>query len=258
MYLRHCQLDFPCNEDGTTYVWLSKCIRKYDVCDEVMAAIASPYVCHPMAPFNIPLSLVGLYLLFRLNDTDDYNAKITYIKSLQLDPLTAIFLAIRQSTLVARYHGIDVINQGRYVSMDVNQWELRKELEFCFAEGAMEHGPEFINAVLNCEERADTMFMLLYHEHAIQDWDTDVPDGDFMPPITEGPAKDPETKQRPLYTMLLEHMASLVPCPLGEVVSRIAEGTEDPTHSLAGLDMAGKARLLQGLDLVYIEEGQEE
>ena len=97
--------------------------------------------------------------------------------------------------------------------------------------------------------------MCLYHDHAQHDWDTrrEIA-GDFMPPVTEGPARNPVTRQRSLYTTLLDRLAELVGCPLSEVVSRILDDVEMPDHSLAWLSLAGKERLIQGLDLEYVDE----
>jgi hypothetical protein len=96
--------------------------------------------------------------------------------------------------------------------------------------------------------------MCLYHDHAIHDWDTNAPEGDFMPPITQGPERNPDLKLRSLYTTLLERMAELMESPLEEVVGRINEHIEATDHSLAWLSLSGKARLIQGLDLDYADE----
>lgn len=85
---------------------------------------------------------------------DEYVDKLTFIKSLPLDPLTAMFLAVDYSCLTARYHGDGIINQRKYGRfLDANQLELRNEIEFCFAEGAMNLGPDFISDVLLHSEK---------------------------------------------------------------------------------------------------------
>lgn len=98
--------------------------------------------------------------------------------------------------------------------------------------------------------------MCLYHEYATNDWDTATIEGAFMPPVTQGPEQDPQTKPRTLFSTLLERMAELIQCPLQEVVGRIVEDVEVHDHSLAWLSLANKARLVQGLDVEYIDEVQ--
>jgi hypothetical protein len=90
--------------------------------------------------------------------------------------------------------------------------------------------------------------MCLYHEYATHDWETTL-EGDFAPPITQGPEQSPAAKAQSLWTALLERMADLVQCPLSEVVDVITEDIMAPDHSLAWLSLAGKARLVRGLDL---------
>lgn len=97
--------------------------------------------------------------------------------------------------------------------------------------------------------------MCLYHDHALHDWNvTNATRGDFMPPVTEGPAQNPARKKRSLYTTLLERLAELVDCSLSEVVGRIINDVQAPGHSLAWLGLAGKERLVKGLDLEYVDD----
>lgn len=70
-----------------------------------------------------------------------------------------------------------------------------------------------------------------------------------MPPITQGPEQDPKTRLRSLFTTLLERLAELRGCSLEEVAGSTKSAVEAPNHSLAWIDLAEKARLIQGLDL---------
>lgn len=90
--------------------------------------------------------------------------------------------------------------------------------------------------------------MCLYHEYAVRDWDT-AQEGDFTPPVTYGPEQSPGAKSPSLWTALLERMAALAECPLQEVVDVTTEDIAAPDHSLSWLSLAGKARLVRGLDL---------
>lgn len=249
--LRHAMTDFPCTEEsGVNYAWLAQCIRQYDVVDEVMAALDSRLNCYALEKHNMALANAGLLLLYRLHCLGDaYAEKLAFVKSLPKDPLKAIFLAVHYSTLTARYHGNGIISQTSYGRfMDANQLALRTEVEVCFAEGVMNLGPEFIGDVFEHRERGETNLMCLYHEYAVHDWDT-TQEGDFTPPITYGPEQSPDAKSQTLWTALLERMAVLVECPLQEVVDVITEDIVTPDHSLAWLSLAGKARLVKGLNL---------
>ncbi|KAF2793324.1 hypothetical protein K505DRAFT_277146 [Melanomma pulvis-pyrius CBS 109.77] len=253
--LPHACQDFPCDENSITYAWLARCIQQYDVVDDVMAVLLSDMNCYAVEKHNMAVVNTGLLLLYRLCSIDDQNDKIAFIKSLPQDPLTAIFLSVDYATRTARYHGKGTINQNTYGRfLDANRLELRNDVEFCFSEGIMNLGPEFISdSLLNADE-SETTLMCLYHDHTIHDWDTaNVDVGDFMPPVTQGPAQNPVTRRRSLYTTLLERLAELIDCPPSEVVSRIIHDIEVPDHSLAWLDLRGKERLVQGLDLEYVD-----
>lgn len=171
--LRHAFTDFPCDKKYITYSWLARCIRQYDVVNDVMAVLVSDLNCWPVAKHNMALTNTGLLLLYRLQTigmysifrylkqtngpSDVYANKLAVIKSLPRDPLTAMFLAIHYTTLTARYHGSGIINQRRYGRfLDANQLELRNNVEFCFAEGALNIGPAFISDVLLQAGRADS------------------------------------------------------------------------------------------------------
>ena len=68
-----------------------------------------------------------------------------------------MFLAVRYSTLTARYESHGIINQrlyGRF--LDANRLELRSDIEFAFSEGALNIGPKFIADTLLCADEADS------------------------------------------------------------------------------------------------------
>lgn len=176
-----------------------------------------------------------------------------------------MYLAIHHATLTARYHGSGIIHQriyGRF--MDANALSLRSDVEFCFAEGILQLGPSFIHSTLLGSENDESTLLNLYHDHATHDWFLEsvmegVWQGDgadlaeVKPPVTQGPHRDPAKKERSLWTTLLERLADLASCPLEEVKGRIEDDVEPPDHSLAWLDLAGKARLMEGKDLDYID-----
>jgi hypothetical protein len=79
---------------------------------------------------------------------------MAFLESLPQDPLTAIFLVVDNATRTARYHGKGSINQRTYGRfMDPNRLELRNDMEFCFSEGIMNLGPQFISdSLLNADD----------------------------------------------------------------------------------------------------------
>jgi hypothetical protein len=65
--LHHAFTDFPCAEKDLSFDWLSKCIRQYDVVDDVMAVLVSNLNCFALERHNMALANTGLLLLYRLN-----------------------------------------------------------------------------------------------------------------------------------------------------------------------------------------------
>ncbi|KAF1840685.1 uncharacterized protein K460DRAFT_190917 [Cucurbitaria berberidis CBS 394.84] len=256
--LRHAPTDFPC-DGGIGLNWLAQCVKRYDVIDDVMGALSSDKNCFAVERHNATLVYTGLILLYRLRRFEDHNAKLTYIKSLQRDPLTAIYLAIHHAILSARYHGSGWIHQSVYGRfMDANQISLRNELEFCFAEATLNIGAQFLSDMLldHSTSDAETTLLNCYHDHGTHDWDWPCWGdgvGEFEPPRTQGPHKEPGANGRSLFTTLLERLAELMGCPLEEVESKIEQNTDKKDHSLAYLDLMGKARLLGGLDLTFVD-----
>lgn len=189
------------------------------------------------------------------SNTDDHAAKLAYVQNLSRDGLIALYLALHHATLSARYHGSGWIHQRTYGRfMDANQLSLRNEMEFCFAEAALLHGPQFISDMLLHHDTSDaeTTLLNVYHDHGTLDWDWPCwgsGAGEFEPPRTHGPQKEVGQKGRSLFTTLLERLADEIGSPLAEVRSRVETSTDDQNHSLAYLDLEGKARLMQGLNV---------
>ncbi|KAF2691033.1 hypothetical protein K458DRAFT_438741 [Lentithecium fluviatile CBS 122367] len=253
--LQHAPTDFPRAPEWQGYRWLRECVKRYDLIDDVMTMLVSDLNCCRVEKHNISVVNTGLLLLYRLDEIEPHSAKLTFVKSLPQDPLTAIYLTINHATLTARYHGTGLINQRTYGHfMDANALSLRCDIEFSFAEGCLELGPSYIHSTLLSPNSAETALLNLYHDHATHDWDMENLDGGGVkPPVTQGPQRDPARRQRSLWTVLLERLAELVECPLEEVRGRIEEGCEAKDHSLAMLGLWGKERLVSGLDMEYVD-----
>lgn len=253
--LRHAQTDFPCKEGALSLKWLGECVRRYDIADDIMDAFFSERNCFAVERHNLALVNAGLLLLYQLASLDSHAARLTYIKNSSRDPLTAIYLALHHATLSARYHGSGWIHQRTYGrSMDAYQLSLRNELEFCFAEAALSCGPEFISDMLlhHDTSNAETTLLNVYHDHGTLDWDWPCPgteSGEFEPPRTHGPHWDGGQRGKSLFTTLLETLAEKLGCPSEVVRTRIEMCTDAKEHSLAYLDLEGKAVLLQGFNL---------
>lgn len=255
--LRHAQTDFPCRDDALSLKWLGECVKRYDIVDDVMDALFSERNCFAVERHNLSLVNAGLLLLYQLASLDSHAARLTHIKSLSRDPLTAIYLALHHATLSARYHGSGWIHQRTYGRfMDANQLSLRNELEFCFSEAALNYGPEFISDMLLHHDTSDaeTTLLNVYHDHGTLDWDWPcwgTGPGEFEPPRTQGPHWDVGQRGRSLFTTLLETLADKAGYSLEEVRAKIEMCTDAKEHSLAYLDLNGKAILLQGFDLSH-------
>lgn len=250
--LRHAPIDFPCSKQS--FAWLAHCVKRYDIVDDLMAMLVSEYNVFPVRKHNMALVNTGLLLLFHLQSFESHTAKLTYIKSLPRDPLTAMYLAIHHATLTARYHGEGIIHQRTYGRfMDANTLSLRCDIEHCFAEAALQIGPSFLHDSLLSSPAAEPMLLNFYHEHAGRDWFVEsVMEGveGFMPPVTQGPHGDPAKKEGSMWTTLLEKMAEVMECPVGNVRGAIEEDAAGEEHGLAFLDLCGKATLMRGEDVV--------
>ena len=196
---------------------------------------------------------------------DSHKAKLEYIRSLPLDPLTAIYLTIHHTTLTARYHGSGWIHQRTYGRfMDSNQLSLRSELEFCFAEACLTLGPGFISDSLlhwHTKPGAEASFLNFYVDHGTHDWEWPgwgEEEGEFNPPRVQGPGKKPGSGERSLFTTLLERLAERAQTSLDDVRARIEEQTSDPEHDLAWVNLHGKARLMAGRNWGWTEEDGEQ
>lgn len=146
---------------------------------------------------------------------------------------------------------------GRF--MDSNQLSLRNELEFCFAEAALNTGPRFIfDSLLRHSSDAEISLLNCYHDHGTHDWEWPCwgcGKGEFEPPRTQGPHRDPGEGDQSLFTTLLKRLAELMGCSSDEVRSKLEDNLDVVDHPLAYLDLNGKARLLQGLELDLDDDG---
>ncbi|USP74569.1 uncharacterized protein yc1106_01843 [Curvularia clavata] len=251
--LRHAATDFPC-KCGRNFDWLADCVRSYDVLDDILDSLCSEYNFWAISPHNASLANAGLLLLFRISSLEKHKDKLSYISSLQRDPLIAIYLVLHHATLSARYNGEGWISQDTYGQfMDGDQLELRNELEFCFAEAALSIGPSFISDTLLHYDgpESETTLLNFYHEHGTHDWEwpQEHGKGEFEPPRTQGPRRNESEMERSLFTVLLEHLAELMQCELRDVRARVEQDLESAHHPLAYLSLGGKERLLEGKNL---------
>ncbi|KAJ4380623.1 hypothetical protein N0V86_003982 [Didymella sp. IMI 355093] len=260
--LPHASTDFPCCAKFG-YRCLAECVRRYDLVDDIMDALSSRQNCYAAEEHNVPLLNTGLLLIYRIASLEDHDARLTFIKSLSRDPLTAMYLTLHNSTLTARYHGSGWMHQRTYGRfMDANQISLRNELEFCFAEAALTLGPDFISDLLlrPTKPGAEATFLNFYHDHGTHDWEWPgwgEGKGEFNPPRTQGPKKQDGSMGRSLFTTLLERLAECSECSVDEVRRRIEEETNDPEHHLSELSLYGKARLMSGRNWAWAEEEQQ-
>jgi hypothetical protein len=67
----HCDTDFACEagDNPETYTWLSKCLRMYDMTDDLMdyAYAHSETLWKPLQGYNSALLYTGVLLLFRVS-----------------------------------------------------------------------------------------------------------------------------------------------------------------------------------------------
>ena len=147
--------------------------------------------------------------------------------------------------------------------MDANQISLRNELEFCFAEAALTLGPEFVSDLLLRPTKTNVESTLLnfYHDHGTHDWEWPgwgEGRGEFNPPRTHGPKKEPGSQCECHFTTLLESLAERTECSIGEIRTRIEEQTNEPDHPLAYLNLFGKAQLMECQNWTWAKEAQPE
>ncbi|KAK7193505.1 hypothetical protein DPSP01_000066 [Paraphaeosphaeria sporulosa] len=255
--LRHAPVDFPTKQQG--FRWMQSCVKRYDCVDDLMAMLVSEHNVFPVRKHNMGLVNTGLLLLYHLQSFESHPAKLAFLKTLPKDPLTAMYLAVHHATLTARYHGEGIIHQRTYGRfMDANTIALRSDIEFCFAEASLQLGPAFIQSSLLPTDppatslSAEVTLLNFYHDHAIHDWFLESVlegmEGIGMLPITQGPRKG--TKEKSLWTTLLERVAGLMECPLENVRGAVEEDAAPHNHGLAWLDLEGKAALMKGEDVV--------
>lgn len=166
----------------------------------------------------------------------------------------AIYLACYYTTLAARYHGNGVFLQAAFGPyLDGTAVLLRLDVEFCFSEGSMQHGPSFIHSTFFGSLDVDSAIMMnLFLDHQSSDWyptNWIAGTGSITPPIVQGPRRDPASMERSLTSVLLERLAELTDCPLEEIRGRIRDDVSESRCRLAWLSLSGKARLMKGEDL---------
>ncbi|KAH8731254.1 hypothetical protein GQ44DRAFT_672358 [Phaeosphaeriaceae sp. PMI808] len=250
--LRHALADFPFGGE-INLRWLSHCVARYDVVDAIMDELTWPDNCVAVQPQNVSLVNAGLLLLYQLAPMH-HKAKLEFIKSLPRDPLVSMYISLDHGMLTGRYHGHGWIHQRTYGrAMDGTQLSLREEMEFCFAEAALSVGPEFLyDMLINPSDPCGEITLLnVYHEHGTHDWSwpSGGPVPEFEPPRTQGPHLEESNKGGSLFTAMLERMAELEGCPVGEVKSRVEGCTDERNHNLAFLSLGAKAKLVRGLDI---------
>ncbi|KAF1996845.1 hypothetical protein P154DRAFT_304648 [Amniculicola lignicola CBS 123094] len=251
--LPHVFIDFPRDNSIVNYAWLAQCIHQYDTTDHIMATLTSELNHFAVESHNMALANAGLLLLYRISSIESYPARLTFLKNLSRDPLIAVWFVVHFSTLTARYYAKRVINQQTYAKgqrLNAAQVQFREDIEFAFAEGALNLGPDFIADVFYQEDGAEPTLMCFYHQHTNRPVGPVDQDIDFQRPVTQGPLQEPGSKPRSLYTTLLECLSQLYKSSLEDVAMGVIEvDTKFDDHHLAGLTLSGKARLLQGLDM---------
>lgn len=272
----HALNDFPRKhpDEKKGYAWLSKCVRQYDIMDDLMDRL---YYAQPsqLADHNQVMVYAGFFLLYQVSEkckfafspasstianisigmNEGHDKAIEFIQGLPLDPLTAMALAIWLSYATARYttEGLlktrHVLDEWAYETQ-YDEVRLKHELEFAFKECALCNGPGFILETFNNEARAEKDLLNIYHETSLLyeiPGRTDVPrtDTSFWPQ-TQGPKTNPDTPQRTLWTTLVESIADKGGIPLDFVEDTIIDRTNLPDHVLANLSLYEKERLVAG------------
>ena len=94
--LPHVFQDFPLSYKGglITYNWLSKCIRQYDVIDDVMAVLTSDLNCYAVEKHNMAVVNTGLLILYRL-------CTVGKFKIAKFRPVDAVVLHVARLILSA-------------------------------------------------------------------------------------------------------------------------------------------------------------
>lgn len=71
--LPHAPTDFPRDEEKQGYAWLSECVKKYDVVDDVMAILISNLNCFAVEKHNMAVVNTGMLLLHHLQSFGKLN-----------------------------------------------------------------------------------------------------------------------------------------------------------------------------------------
>jgi hypothetical protein len=64
--LRHAETDFSCQDGRLNVDWLTGCVGKYDIVDDVMDALCSEHNFNAVLRHNVSLANAGLLLLYKL------------------------------------------------------------------------------------------------------------------------------------------------------------------------------------------------
>ncbi|KAF2202155.1 hypothetical protein GQ43DRAFT_485662 [Delitschia confertaspora ATCC 74209] len=248
--LRHTLVDFapyPMT-DKLTVTWLSNSIRHYDVVDGIFEKLRACDLSTRITPYNEALAYVGLLLMYQLNCRQPHKDKVAYLKSLQRDPLIAIYVVMYNSGLAARQHGKGLISQKTFggTQQDGNEYRLQIEVEQSFNESMLNLGPQFIYDALFQEMSYETTLLMFLHDSETT-WEQ-LPERD---PImnTSGPLRNPEREKQTLWDTMMDRLATTIGCPRNEVRGRIADDIEFEDHLLAWIG-GGRDRLLRGLNLI--------
>lgn len=104
---------------------------------------------------------------------------------------------------------------------------LRRDIDFAFAEACLQLGPAYVHATMLCSDTIEYALLNIYHHLGLtKDWDAENEGlGEVKPPIIHGPEGDPESKEKSLWTSLLERLSLLFSCTVGQVGERVGAET---------------------------------
>lgn len=166
---------------------------------------------------------VGTLLLYRLQERCDYDSKVSFITSMPLHALVAIFITLMQSVRAAQNGGIGLIHQD----LQPEDPSVRSDIHLVFEDLILESGPEFVLAILNQDERADHALRLKYA--TLDEAQMHNPDG--SPP------------RKSFISQLKRAFATQAGCRIGEVMSKAMALAG--TKPLRNLDEAGVVGLVR-------------
>ncbi|KAF1956216.1 hypothetical protein CC80DRAFT_562875 [Byssothecium circinans] len=254
--LPHAASDFPREAEARGFAWLSECVEKYDVVDEVMAQLTDEENCFKVERHNMGVVYTGMLLLYHLSSIEPHASKLTFLNTLPLHPLTALYLAVHATLVTARFHVPgSLLHHHRFgTTMDATTLSLRSDMDFAFSETCLQLGPAFMHSMLCAPQTAEAALLNVYHEFVVSDWDlAQVRDMEVKPPVTEGPVR--EEKEGSCWCALLGRVGALAGCEVGDVPGWVEERCEGEGHELAFLGVRGRRMLMAGRDLVDGDAG---